>query len=214
MEPYLFLRGLAIGFALAAPVGPVGVLCIRRALADGRHAAFIAGLGAAFADTFYGAVAGLGVSVVSSFLASYQVPLRLIGGSFLMVLGARSVRCRPCMEPQSRRRLGLIKDFVSTFLITLTNPGTILASMGVFAAIGTLGYPTFSGSGLLVLGVFAGSALWWLVLSAVAGAARARVSQRWLGWLYNGSAGLLILSGLAIVGSVAVNALFTSSGNP
>jgi threonine/homoserine/homoserine lactone efflux protein len=204
MQSFLFLRGLAIGFALAAPVGPVGVLCIRRAVADGRYAAFIAGLGAAVADTFYGAVAGLGLTVVSSFLMAHQLPLRIVGGLFLLALGLRGLSSRPCVNGTDGRGPGLVKDFVSTFLITLTNPATILASMGVFAAVGTLGHHDMSGSGVLISGVFVGSSLWWLVLSAAAGAVRSRCPQRLLGLLYHGSAVILVVSGLAIMGSVVV----------
>lgn len=208
MPSYLFLRGLAIGFALAAPVGPVGVLCVRRALADGRHAAFIAGLGAAFADTFYGAVAVFGLTVISSFLMSHSIFLRVTGGLILVIVGIRSLTMRAPFESAPACGPGLLKDFVSTFLITLTNPGTILASMGVFAAFGAFGASGSAGlSALLILGVFCGSALWWLLLSAAASAARSRLSPRALDLLNKGSSGFLILCGLAIIASLAVKAL-------
>lgn len=210
MPSYLFLRGLAIGFALAAPVGPVGVLCVRRALADGRHAAFIAGLGAAFADTFYGAVAGLGLTVISSFLINHHIFLRVTGGLILIILGIRSLRMSTPFESAPACGPGLLKDFISTFLITLTNPGTILASMGVFAAFGALGQTDGSSPGLsliLILGVFSGSTLWWLILSAAASAARSRLSPRALNLLNSGSGVLLVLFGVAIVGSLAFNCL-------
>lgn len=203
MASYLFLRGLAIGFALAAPVGPVGILCIRRALADGRHAAFIAGLGAAVADTFYGSVAALGMTVISSFLTEHQVFLRVVGGLILLILGARGMRSPQDYEPAPARGPGLTKDFISTFLITLTNPATILASMGVFAAVGALGNKESSASAVLICGVFGGSTLWWAVLSAAAGAARTRLSPRGLAMLNRGSAALLILLGLGIIASLA-----------
>jgi threonine/homoserine/homoserine lactone efflux protein len=200
MQPSFFLRGIAVGFALAAPIGPVGVLCIRRALADGRHAAFIAGLGAAVADTFYGAVAGLGLTVVSSFLVSHQLALRLVGGLFLIVLGVRGLRASAIAETTPNQGPGLLRDVVSTFLITLTNPATIFAAFGVFAALGALTGPGESGPGTYyVLGVFGGSALWWLLLSAAAGAARARLSPRRLDLLMRGSGGFLLLCGLLVM---------------
>ncbi|HIJ61551.1 MAG TPA: LysE family transporter [Rhodospirillaceae bacterium] len=210
MESLLFLRGVAVGFVLAAPVGPVGVLCIRRALADGRHAAFIAGLGAACADTFFGFVAVFGVSAVSSFLDSYQTLLRLVGGLFMLVLGTITMLRRPNLDPAPMTGPGLIRDFFSTFLITLTNPATILASMGVFAAYGALRDHPAGASGMLIVGVFAGSALWWLVLSGAAGAARQKVSAAWMGRLNKGSGLVLLLSGLAILIAVAMpeNAYF------
>jgi threonine/homoserine/homoserine lactone efflux protein len=208
MDSYLFLRGLAIGFALAAPVGPVGVLCVRRALADGRHAAFIAGLGAAFADTFYGAVAGLGLTLISSFLVSHLFALRLGGGSILIGLGWRGVRSKQPFEPQPNCGPGLLRDFVSTFLITLTNPATILASMGVFAALGAHENRDPTAALVLILGVFGGSTLWWLILSAAAGAARSRLSPRWLELLNRGSGVLLVLCGLGILASLGISYFF------
>lgn len=204
MESYLFLRGLAIGFALAAPVGPVGILCIRRALADGRYAAFIAGLGAACADTFYGAVAGLGLTVISSFLMDHTTALRLVGGSFLVILGAHTWRSPPSITPQPTTGPGLVRDFISTFLITLSNPATILASMGVFAAIGALGAGNGSSSGVLILGVFSGSTLWWLVLSAMAGAARSKFTPHWLARLNHVSGAALMIFGVAILASLGL----------
>jgi len=195
MQSIVFLRGIAIGFALAAPIGPVGILCIRRALADGRHAAFIAGLGAAFADTFFGAVAVFGVTAVASFLNTHQETLRVIGGMFLLTLGIVTMMRRPAIDSQPLSRRGLVRDFVSTFLITLTNPATILASMGVFAAWGALGEADTAASSILIGGVFAGSTLWWAVLSGVAGAARAKVSHLWLARFNQGSGLILVASG-------------------
>ena len=207
MESYLFLRGLAIGFALAAPVGPVGILCIRRALADGRYAAFVAGLGAAFADTFYGAVAGLGLTIISSFLVEHALALRLVGGGFMTVLGGITFRTPARIEPQPLSGPGLLRDFISTFLITLSNPATILASMGVFAAIGALSNESTAASGVLIFGVFCGSTLWWLVLSGIAGALRERFSPQRLARLNQISGGLLLIFGIAILGSLAIDRL-------
>lgn len=203
MGSSLFLNGMAIGFAIAAPVGPVGVLCIRRALADGRAAAFIAGLGAAVADTFYGAVAGFGLTFISEFLLSHDTALRLVGGSFICLLGWHTYRAHPRLEAAPATGPGLARDFLSTFLLTLTNPGTILAFMGVFAAMGTIGMAdSAKSSALLITGVFFGSALWWLLLSAAAGAVRSRFTPRWLAALNRGSGALLLLFGLALLGSL------------
>ncbi len=207
MPSYLFFRGLAIGFALAAPVGPVGVLCVRRALADGRHAAFVAGMGAAFADTFYGAVAGLGLTIVSSFLTEHHIFLRAAGGLILVILGIRSLRMAQPFEPTAASGPGLLKDFVSTFLITLTNPGTILASMGVFAAFGAFGQQDIGSSAILILGVFGGSTLWWLILSGAASAARSRLSPRALDLFNRGSGIMLVLFGLGILASLGFSGL-------
>ena len=161
-EAVAFLRGMAIGFAIAVPVGPVGLLCIRRALADGRLAAFVAGMGAAVADTFYGAVAGFGLTYVSKFLVAQATALRLVGGGFLLYMGWRGLRSHAVLAVTPKRGPGLLKDFLATLAITLTNPGTIFAFMGVFAAMGTIGIQ--GDGGFIVLGVFVGSATWWLTV--------------------------------------------------
>lgn len=194
-----------VGFLIAAPVGPVGLLCIRRALADGRGAAFIAGLGAAVADTFYGAVAGLGLTLISDFLMRYRDPLSIIGAVFLLVLGWRAWKAPPptlrCAEGTAH--LGLLKDFTVTLSITMTNPATILAFMAVFASLGAI-HPGDDPlhSTLMIIGVFIGSALWWLTLSALASAVRHRFTERWLSHLNQASGGLLVLSAVGIVLSV------------
>lgn len=201
---YLFLRGVAVGFAIAAPVGPVGLLCIRRALADGRFAAWIAGLGAAFADTFYGAVAGLGLTLISDFLLEYRTALSLVGGVFLVILGIHTVRQHPTLWQTPQARLGLMRDFTSSFVLTLTNPATILAFMAVFASMGAVHVADDRmDATLLIGGVFVGSALWWLCLSALAGAVRHKFSERWLLWLNRGSGVVLVLFGVGVLGSLA-----------
>ncbi|MDY0242239.1 MAG: LysE family transporter [Rhodospirillaceae bacterium] len=200
-----FLRGLLVGIALAAPVGPVGILCIRRALADGRYAAFVAGLGAACADAFYGAVAVLGLTVVSQFLSSHALALRLVGGAFMIMLGLHVFRQPPPEETEPVTGPGLIRDFISSFLITLTNPATILAAMGVFAAIGTLVKGQPGDPRLTVVGVFVGSSLWWLFLAVMAGAARDRFTSAGLQRLNRLSGSVLALFGIVILAGAAIN---------
>jgi len=206
MQYLLFLRGLAIGFALAAPVGPVGVLCIRRALADGRSAAFFASMGAACADTIFGAIAGLGLTFISSFLLSHQTSIRLIGGAFLLVVAYRGwMEKKECGSPKEFKGGSLAKDFVSTFLLTISNPATILASVGVFAALGAIGLDDPAAASVLVLGVFLGSTLWWLMLSAAAGAVRSRFSPQSLRLLNRGSSVILGLTGSFILGTLVLD---------
>ncbi|MGA7730084.1 MAG: LysE family transporter [Chloroflexia bacterium] len=194
MDISFFLRGLLIGFSIAAPVGPIGVLCIRRTLADGRAYGFISGLGAATADAFYGFVAGFGLTFISSFLVSQGLWLRLIGGLFLLYLGVRTFISMPPTTPTAndKGRLGLASAYLSTLALTLTNPATILSFAVVFAGLGLA-----SGSGdylaaiLLVIGVFIGSALWWLLLSGGISLVRDRFTLRALSWV-NRSSGILI----------------------
>jgi threonine/homoserine/homoserine lactone efflux protein len=188
----LFLRGLAMGFSIAAPVGPIGVLCIRRTLAEGRAAGFASGLGAAVADAFYGAVSAYGLTVLTDTLTRQEHWLRLFGGVFLCYLGLKTWLAKAASEPAQPKRSNLGGAFSSTLGLTLTNPMTIISFAGVFAALG-LGGPTsdYTGATIMVLGVFLGSALWWLMLSAGVGAFRERLRPTHLRWV-NRLSGLII----------------------
>jgi threonine/homoserine/homoserine lactone efflux protein len=199
----LLVRGLALGLAIAAPVGPIGVLCIRRTLADGRLIGFVSGLGAATADAFYGAVAAFGLTVVADLLVGQRVWVRLIGGLFLIYLGLRTLPRRPAPRPAKasvEMRRGLAGAYGSTLALTLTNPTTILSFTAIFAGLGLAGTAGTTGrasAALLVLGVFLGSALWWLILSASVGLLRARFDARAMRAV-NVISGLMLL-GLALL---------------
>ena len=202
---FVFGRGIAIGFAIAAPIGPVGVFCINKAMADGRAAAIVAGLGAALADTIFGAVVGLGLGTVSLFLSQHQLVLKLAGGLFMAALGLKTwlAAFAPAVCMPSVRGPAMWRDFAATFLITITNPATILGVMGVFAALGTSAKPAgVAESWLLVLGVFAGSTLWWLVLSTLASAARSRFTPERMRLFNHLSGALLMVFGAAALGSL------------
>jgi threonine/homoserine/homoserine lactone efflux protein len=199
----LFLRGLAIGLAIAAPVGPIGVLCIRRTLRDGRLAGFVSGLGAATADGVYGAIAAFGLTAVSDALMRNQTPLRIVGGLFLLGLGARillTAARRP--EEAGVNTKGLLAGYVTTFGLTVTNPLTILSFAAVFTGLGLVPRRA-SGAGLLVAGVFLGSASWWLILSGIAGALRRRTTDRAMVWINGASAAVIIAFGALALASLA-----------
>src|SRR5262245_25776096 len=187
-----FVRGLVIGFSIAAPVGPIGVLCIRRTLADGRGTGLAVGLGAAAADAVYGAVAGFGLTAVSALLVSQQGLLRLVGGLFLCYLGVRTLLTRPAAHAARAGGAGLLGAFVATFGLTLANPATILSFVAVFAGLGIAGAGSWRDATVLVGGVFLGSALWWLLLSGVVGAVRSRLNLAALRWV-NRVSGLVLL---------------------
>jgi threonine/homoserine/homoserine lactone efflux protein len=194
MDLSFLLRGLIIGFSIAAPVGPIGVLCIRRTLAEGRVHGLVSGLGAATADAIYGCVAGFGLTFVSGILISQQVWLRLIGGAFLCYLGFKTFLARPAERAASARSGGLAGTYASTFFLTITNPMTILSFAAVFAGLGLAGANgNYVSAGVLVLGVFAGSALWWLILSGGVGMFRARFNPGGLRWVNR-------ISGVVITG--------------
>ena len=194
MDAIIVLRGLLLGLSIAAPVGPIGVLGIRRTLSAGRSMGLASGLGAATADATYGAVAAFGLTVVSSFLISQQLWLRLLGGAFLCYLGVRTFLAVPATEAARAGEGGLAGAYLSTFFLTITNPLTILSFAAIFAGLGLGATGADAGAALgLVLGVFLGSALWWLLLSGVVSLLRARFDLRAMRWVNRGS-GLLILS--------------------
>jgi threonine/homoserine/homoserine lactone efflux protein len=205
IAPLFFLKGFLIGFSIAAPVGPIGVLCIRRTLAYGRRSGLASGLGAATADALYGSVAAFGLTFISHFLIQQQFWFRLVGGVFLLYLGVRTLLSRPDGDPPLTRRSDLTGDFLSTVFLTLTNPLTILSFAAIFAGLG-LGATggTYIDAGVMVLGVLLGSGLWWWILSFGVGAFRDRFSLRGLRWV-NRTSGIIISGfGVAALGSCFV----------
>ena len=198
----LFLEGVAIGFAVAAPVGPIGVLCIRRTLADGRASGFVSGLGAATADAAYGSVAALGLTFVTGLLVDAEAWLRLFGGVFLVFLGVKTFLSRPSERPASAGKGNLPGAYASTFALTLANPSTILSFAAIFAGLGAGSADGSSTALLLVPGVFLGSTVWWFVLSGATSLLRAKLPAGGLRWVNRLSGavlagfGLVALSGL------------------
>ncbi|HXV42533.1 MAG TPA: LysE family transporter, partial [Anaerolineae bacterium] len=192
MEANILLKGLIIGFSIAAPVGPIGVLCIRRTLAEGRLIGLLSGLGAATADALYGCVAGFGLTLISSLLIGQQVWLSLIGGLFLCYLGGKTFLSKSAETTTPTQRNGLIKAYATTLFLTLTNPATILSFAAIFAGLGVASAAgDYIAATVLVLGVFLGSALWWLVLSGGVSLFRAKFSPDWLRWV-NKISGVII----------------------
>ncbi|ALJ35491.1 LysE family translocator [Azospirillum brasilense] len=199
------LKGLTIGFSIAAPVGPIGLLCIRRTLADGPAHGFVSGLGAASADAVYGAIAGFGVVLVTDALLGAQVALKLVGGLMLLWLGWSTLRARPAERAaDARGGGGLAGAYASTFALTLANPATILSFAAVFGGLGvSAGDGSSTGvAALLVAGVFTGSAMWWLGLSASVGAFRRRVTPAAMLWINRASGAVLGVFGIAALASL------------
>jgi threonine/homoserine/homoserine lactone efflux protein len=192
----LFLfKGLMLGFSVAAPVGPIGILCINKTLNRNFAAGFVSGLGAATADLIYGLIAGLGLTVISNFLVDQKAWIQLIGLVFLFYIGAKTL-----LKKENETNVSVIvnnslfKDYVSTFFLTVTNPLTILFFLAVFAGMG------LSNTGgdvlsilFLVIGVFLGSGIWWLILSTITLQLKSRLNNKILK-LINISSGLLIIA--------------------
>ena len=196
-------RGLVVGFAIAAPVGAIGLLCIRRTLTHGRLVGFISGLGAATADALYGLVAALGLTSVSSVLIEYQGWVRLVGGLLLCYLGVRAATARPAAVVRVPSGRGLVVAYSSTLVLTLTNPSTILSFAAVFAGLGLVDTNgDWRSAGLLVLGVFLGSALWWLLLSGGIGILHQSVTPLQLRWVNRLSGAGLAGFGLLVLLSI------------
>lgn len=191
MENNLLISGLLIGFGIAAPVGPIGALCIKRTLNEGRIVGLATGFGAATADALYGLVAGLGLTSVSSLLVEQRGWLQLFGGLFLIYLGVRTFASRPPAGAAPAVLRSLPWVYGSTFLLTISNPVTILSFAAVFAGLGVAGGGGYGSVAVLVLAVFLGSAAWWLLLVGVVGALRTKVSADMLR-LVNWASGVLI----------------------
>jgi threonine/homoserine/homoserine lactone efflux protein len=191
MDPILFARGLVLGFTIAAAVGPISLLTIRRTLAHGRVYGLASGLGVALADATYGGIAAFGLTAVTSILVDARLVLGLAGGLFLLVLAWRTMTSRPDAVAVVDERPGLIAAFLSIFALTMTNPMTIVSFAAIFAGLGVVG-PGGADAALLTLGVFIGSLSWWLVLTAVVSALRTRVTVRALTWV-NWVSGVVLL---------------------
>jgi len=165
---YLY-TGLLLGFSVAAPVGPIGILCINRTINKNFTSGFVSGLGAATADLLYGLIAAFGLTVISTFLIDQKFWIQLAGLVFLIYLGIKTIiRKDHDIEFKQSTDKGLIKDYLSTLILTITNPVTILFFIAVFAGLGLSNSINGLDSALqLIFGVFMGSCLWWLFLSGI-----------------------------------------------
>ena len=188
----IILKGLVLGFSIAAPVGPIGVLCIRRTLTNGFRSGLMSGLGAATADAFYGTIAAAGLTLVADFLVKQQIWLGFLGGSFLIYLGIKTFRTPPQPEDSAAGKDSPGGNYFSTLLLTLSNPMTIFMFAAIFGGMSVQAGVAFRYNAfLLVLGVFTGSALWWLSLSAAVSLLREKVNARLMVWV-NRLAGAVI----------------------
>jgi threonine/homoserine/homoserine lactone efflux protein len=191
MDITFLLKGLIIGFSIAAPIGPISVLCMRRTLAEGRVFGLVSGFGAATADMIYGCIAGFGLTLISNFLINQRIWLRFIGGAFLCYLGIKTFLAKPVEQVVSVKGNSLIGDYASTFFLTLANPMTILSFAAIFAGFGLATGGGYTSAALLVLGVFIGSALWWLILSGTVSVFRTKFNSHRLQWI-NRASGVII----------------------
>lgn len=208
-----FLKGLLLGVSIAAPVGPIGILCIRRTLALGPLTGLVSGLGAATADGLYGCIAGFGLTAIAGLFTDHAFSLRIIGGLFLCYLGVTTVLAKPqpitpTQNPESDAAptelvlsspgvRSLISAHTSTLALTLTNPATIFSFAAIFTGLGIVDSGRdYAKSGVLVLGVFLGSAFWWLFLSGMVNLLRTRITPTQMQWLNRGSGTIIFAFGV------------------
>jgi threonine/homoserine/homoserine lactone efflux protein len=198
-----YIKGLIIGLSIAAPVGPIGVLCIRRTLAYGRMVGLVSGLGAATADGIYGLVAGFGLTVIMNFLIGQHFWIQLIGGFFLCYLGVKTLISKASYTQSDTQKKNIMNAFLSVLVLTLTNPMTILSFIAIFAGLGiSNSNSNIVSSVILVLGVFCGSSLWWVILSSGVGLFKTRINDRSLTFI-NRLSGIIII----IFGCIALYGL-------
>jgi threonine/homoserine/homoserine lactone efflux protein len=193
MSGALFFKGLIFGFILAATVGPMWVLCFRRTIASGALVGFVSGMGIATADGIYGAIAAFGLTAVSGFLLGHSFWIGLVGAAFLIYLGIKALAAKPMnIQEEKLDRTGLAGAFFSTLGLTLTNPPTILAFAAIFAGLGLVSTGDYAAAAWIVLGVFLGSAAWWIILAAGGSRLRGRLSPRL-------ARGINVVSGITIL---------------
>jgi threonine/homoserine/homoserine lactone efflux protein len=187
----LVIKGLIAGLAIAVPVGPVNVLVASRTLGKGRASGLLTGLGAASADGLYGAVAGFSITLVIDFLMRELLWIRLVGGILLIAIGCIYFRKPPQSLKSSEDNGGAHSDYISTLLLTLTNPTTVLSFIAVLTAEGMGGQRAGWLTLLLVGGIFCGSMLWWVILVTLVNWLRDRFDEHAIRWM-NRIAGLAI----------------------
>lgn len=202
MELNLFLKGIVIGFVMAVPIGPIGIMCIRKTLTEGRLRGLIIGLGAATADLLYSCVAAFGFTSISGVITAERIWIRLIGGTLLLFFGARTFHAKPSDPKFHIHSSGMLGSYFYIVFLTLTNPLTVFVFIAVFAALGLENeVKIFSGS-VLVAGVFIGSCLWFLSLSSGVTLFRKKLDLVGLRWVNRIAGILIIISGIIALASL------------
>ena len=200
MDYYLILKGIIVGISTSAPLGPLGILCIQRTINKGVLSGLISGLGAAFADIIYAAIAGFGISIIANFLKEYQMEIRVLGGIVLLFVGIMIFRSNPIKQvrQQKTQKPNYFGDFVSSLIITITNPITIVVFGAVFASLGLDDVTTINPIVLTLIGVFSGALMWWLSLTIFVNIFRNKIRLRNLWWINKITGILVSVFGLAI----------------
>lgn len=204
LDPALFLRGLLLGLSIAAAIGPMSILTMRRTLVQGQLTGLLTGLGIASADGIYAIIAAFGLTAVTNLLVEQRTWMQLIGGFFLAYLGLKIARSLPARDaavaPSAR---GLLGAWASALVLTLANPLTILSFIALFAGLGLASASGYLSAAALVLGVFLGSMSWWIVLTTAVRLLRTRLNDTLLRRVNLASGAVLTLFGaLAVISAL------------
>lgn len=204
MVIYLFIEGILIGLVVAVPVGPLGLLCINRALMMGPLYGFFSGLGVASADALAAGIAALGISLISGLLIEHQLALRLVGGVFLCYLGYKIYRTEPAAQAPVNNVNGLLSAYMTTFLLTFSNPVTILSFVAIYAGwhVPSL-HGRYAAAAILTGGVFTGSVLWWVGLFIALTAFHHKFNPRFILWVHRISGAVIAGFGVVVLLSLA-----------
>jgi threonine/homoserine/homoserine lactone efflux protein len=200
----LFIKGLLVGIIVAAPMGPVNILCIHRTITCGRIAGLTAGMGAALGDAAFALVAALGITAVSAFVEAHEAWFRVPGGIMLLILGFKLWLSHPHYEQRDTNGQSLLRSLFATFLLTISNPITIAAFLALFVAWGMSSGLNMGASAEVVLGVLAGSAMWWVALVIIIGMLHRKIEDRYMLLLNRITAGAVVAFGLYALDSVTL----------
>ena len=197
MDEYFPLLAIILGLSIAAPLGPIGILVIRRTLVCGKISGIATGLGAATADGIYAFIAAFGLTIIAEMLAGHILLIRILGGLFLVYLGGRIFLSLPVGDPGIAADGSLWEDYATAVLLTLTNPMTLLSFTSIFAVLDANGTSQdYCAAALVVTGIITGSVLWWLILVSGTSVFQSRCNGRNLGLINKISGSVIIVFGI------------------
>lgn len=205
----ILATGFVIGILVAAPIGPVNLICIRRTLAYGPLNGFMSGLGAAIGDGIFAAMSAFGLTAITQIIEGYSTPLQVAGGLLLIGFGVHTFLAEPMsiavpnVEGVVEGRRSFLGSMASTFILTLTNPATLFGFAALFAGLGTLSEPgsaSFANAAILVLAVIAGSAAWWFALTAFTSLFHRQLDRKRMKLINEASGVLIAVFGLFVLG--------------
>ena len=205
----LLIKGIIIGLAATIPLGPIGVLCVQRTINKGRASGLVSGLGAATSDTIYATIASFSLAFVIEFIDSHRLLIEILGASVVIALGVKTFFTNPLtqLRQYKRRKNRIWEDYVTTLLLTLTNPLIIFYFIALFAMGNVVESEQFSHTSITLLGVFTGGVLWWYMLTAMVNRFRHKFRLKHLWWINKVAGGLIVLLGVVALISAAFGIL-------